>query len=135
MNLIICIDNKNGIMFNGRRQSRDRAVCEDILNMTGEHHLYTSEYSFALFEKYDDSRVICSGSPVLSAGEGDYCFAEDMDMSEAAAKADALVIYCWNKAYPADRYFDVDMELFRLVSETEFKGSSHEKITKRMYLR
>ena len=24
MNLIICVDNKNGIMFNGRRQSRDR---------------------------------------------------------------------------------------------------------------
>ena len=135
MNLIICIDNKNGIMFNGRRQSRDRAVCEDILDMTGEQLLYTSRYSFALFEEYADSRVICSNSPVLSAGEGDYCFAEDMDMSDAAAKADALVIYCWNKTYPADRYFDVDTELFRLVSETEFKGSSHEKITKRMYLR
>ena len=112
MNLIICVDNKNGIMFNGRRQSRDRAVCEDILDMTGEHLLYTSEYSFALFEKYADSRVICSDSPALSAGRGDYCFAEDMD-----------------------RYFDMDTELFRLVSETEFKGSSHEKITKRMYLR
>lgn len=135
MNLIICVDNKNGIMFNGRRQSRDRAVCEDILDMTGEHLLYTSEYSFALFEKYADSRLICSGSPALSAGRGDYCFAEDMDVSEAAGKADTLVIYCWNKAYPADRYFDMDTELFRLVSETEFKGSSHEKITKRMYLR
>ena len=44
MNLIICVDNKNGIMFNGRRQSRDRAVCEDILDMSGEHLLYTSEY-------------------------------------------------------------------------------------------
>ena len=70
MNLIICVDNKNGIMFNGRRQSRDRAVCEDILDMTGEHLLYTSEYSFALFEKYADSRVICSGSPAYrQAGE------------------------------------------------------------------
>ena len=77
LNLIICVDNKNGIMFNGRRQSRDRAVCEDILDMTGEHLLYTSEYSFALFEKYADSRVICSDSPVFSAGRGDYCFAED----------------------------------------------------------
>ena len=135
MNLIICIDNKNGIMFNGRRQSRDRAVCEDILDMTGEQLLYTSRYSFSLFEEYADSRVICSDSPAFSAGRDDYCFAEDIEPADAAGRADKLIAYCWNKTYPADRYFDMDAELFRLVSETEFKGSSHEKITKRMYLR
>ena len=107
----------------------------DILAVTGEHLLYMNCYSFSLFEKYADSRVICSGSPALSAGREDYCFAEDIDLTDAAGKADKLIVYCWNKTYPADRYFDVNTELFRPVSETEFKGSSHEKITKRMYMR
>ena len=31
MNLIVCLDDRNGMMFNGRRQSRDRADIEDIL--------------------------------------------------------------------------------------------------------
>ncbi len=135
MKLVICTDSKNGIMFNGRRQSRDSAVCEDILAMLGTALLYTDSCSFRLFDRYGDDRVICSDNPAASAGREDFCFAEDMDMTAAAARSDMLIIYCWNRTYPADRYFDADKELFRLVSETDFKGSSHEKITKRVYTR
>lgn len=135
MKLVICTDSKNGIMFNGRRQSRDRAVCGDILAMLGKALLYTDYYSFHLFEKYGDDRVVCSDNPAASAGREDFCFAEDLNMTEVADTADMLIVYCWNKTYPADRYFDVNTELFTLVSETEFKGSSHEKLTKRVYMR
>ncbi len=135
LNLIICMDEQNGIMFNNRRQSRDRAVCEDVLNMIGAASLYTDSYSYRLFESFDDNRVICCGEPAISAGRDDYCFAEDMDMTAAAAKADKLIIYCWNKTYPADRYFDIDTERFELVMQTEFGGSSHEIITKKVYIR
>ena len=133
--LIVCIDNKNGIAFNGRRQSQDRAICEDILNMTGTGRLYVSRYSFGLFEKYRDSRVIQSLAPGRSAGSGDFCFAEDMEPESMLSEADMLIVYCWNKLYPADRYFDADISGFHITAETEFKGNSHEKITKRVYMR
>ena len=35
MNLIVCVDNQNGMSFNNRRQSRDRAVIEKICDMLG----------------------------------------------------------------------------------------------------
>ena len=31
MQVILCLDDRNGMMFNHRRQSRDRAVIQDIL--------------------------------------------------------------------------------------------------------
>lgn len=135
MKLVICTDSKNGIMFNGRRQSQDSAVCEDILATLGEALLYTDSYSFRLFDRYGDDRVICSDNPAVAAGSDDFCFAEDMNMTEAVTAADMLIIYCWNRNYPADRYFDVDTDIFSLALQTEFEGSSHEKITKRVYTR
>ena len=36
MIIFICTDNKNGILFNRRRQSRDEAVLKDILETAGE---------------------------------------------------------------------------------------------------
>ena len=36
MNLIVCLDDKNGMAFNGRRQSRDRLLTEDLLQTVGE---------------------------------------------------------------------------------------------------
>ncbi len=135
LNLIVCMDEQNGIMFNKRRQSRDSAVCRDVLDMIEAASLYTDRYSYRLFEEFGDGRVICCREPALSAGRGDYCFAEDMDMTAAASKADKVIVYCWNKTYPADRYFDVDTERFELVTQTEFEGSSHKKITKKVYVR
>ena len=31
MKIIACLDDNNGLLFNNRRQSRDRVVIEDIL--------------------------------------------------------------------------------------------------------
>ena len=34
MNLIVCLDDNGGMMFGGRRQTRDRLVNRHILEMT-----------------------------------------------------------------------------------------------------
>ena len=45
MKIIVCIDDKNGMMFNHRRQSKDREVRRDMLSYIGQHRLWMNEYS------------------------------------------------------------------------------------------
>ena len=40
MTAIICMDDKNGILFNRRRQSQDRLLREDLLRETGSSPLW-----------------------------------------------------------------------------------------------
>ncbi len=50
---------------------------------------------------------------------------------------EGLVLYRWNRRYPADVYLDIRPEPpgWRLVSREEFSGSSHPRITKEVYQR
>ena len=50
---------------------------------------------------------------------------------------DTLIIYRWNRLYHSDVKFDVDVKKsgYKLKSSTEFAGSSHDKITKEIYVR
>ena len=75
MNVIVCLDDKNGMLFNKRRQSQD--------------------------------------------------------------KINTLIIYKWNRIYPADLHFDINVNdvSWELIDSEEFNGSSHEKITREIYRR
>ena len=44
-----------------------------------------------------------------------------------------LIIFKWNRVYPADQYLDIDPEKMTKVQEEEFVGFSHEKITMEVY--
>lgn len=44
MKLIICIDDKNGIAFNKRRQSRDKRIIDKILNLITMWHTALNLY-------------------------------------------------------------------------------------------
>ena len=46
-----------------------------------------------------------------------------------------VVLYKWNRVYPADQYFAMDLSGWKLVETVEFPGSSHEKITEERYER
>ena len=41
MKVIVCVDDKGGVMFNHRRQSQDRVLRERILGMTAGQTLWT----------------------------------------------------------------------------------------------
>ena len=45
MILIVCVDDHNGMMFNHRRQSQDRVLRADILELTGGKKLWMNAYS------------------------------------------------------------------------------------------
>ena len=101
MILALCLDDKNGMAFNGRRQSMDRLLRADLLKAAGESPLWVSPYTLA---------------QVLDRVEG-------------------ILLYRWNRTYPADQYLDFDPAAagFRLVSTTDFSGSSHKTLTKEVY--
>jgi hypothetical protein len=49
------------------------------------------------------------------------------------AKIEKIIVFWWNRHYPSDRKFDLDLSKWNKVSEEEFAGYSHEKITKEVY--
>ena len=136
MNLIVCLDDRLGMAFNRRRQSRDRLVTEDIARTVGKGPLRMAAYSRTLFEAYPE--LPCVGEDFLSgAKEGDWVFLEDRPLGDRADRLRRLVIYRWNRHYPSDLTFDLDplREGFRLTERTEFGGYSHETITKEIFER
>ena len=133
MKVIVCVDDNNGMMFNNRRQSRDRVLIGDLLNTAKEGRLYIAPYSNILFQNI--TTLIESETLLDEAGSNDYCFIENKTLLPYSDRIDELIIYRWNRTYPADMHLDIDPEALslKLVSTIEFAGSSHEKITKELY--
>ncbi len=129
MILIVCLDDKNGMSFGGRRQSRDRVLTERIKSMAADKRLFMSEYSAKL---YGGGVIACDNFTEM-AKEGDLCFIENT--LPPNGDIEKIIIYKWNRDYPADLYFTLDLDEFIQTSEYEFEGSSHEKITELVYVR
>ena len=128
MKLILCVDEKGGFSFFGKRQSRDKILINEILKETGGN-LFIDEYSACLFSEFKDVKII---KDISEAASG-YFFAEGHLPS--LDSVGEIILYCWNRHYPADVFFSVDERLFALEYEQEFKGFSHEKITQKIYRR
>lgn len=128
MKLIVCLDDNNGMMFNKRRQSRDRVLVENVVEFCKGEKLYTNEYSAKLFP---ENSVETVDNPA-EIGDG-YCFAENFTVNEE--KVDEIIVYKWNRVYPADTYFNIELANWNLTEAVDFEGSSHEKITREIYRR
>ena len=50
MKVIVCLDERRGMMFNNRRQSRDSVLIEDVVKDLCGEKLFISPYSEKLFE-------------------------------------------------------------------------------------
>lgn len=136
MILIACIDDDYGMMFNNRRQSRDRILTGRILEMTRGRRFFVSRYTAALFTGAEDSVTIVD-EPFVQAGKGDFVFAEDLLPGAYEDGLEKIVLFRWNRRYPADRVFDIPMAEhgWKLAGTSEFKGSSHDKISEEEYVR
>lgn len=133
MRLIVCLDDRGGMMFGGRRQSQDRVLRARVAELARAGRLFMSEYSAKQFA--DCEGVIADNDYRSRAKEGDTCFVEDGAISLDGVRE--LVIYRWNRHYPSDKKFPYVPEDcgFRKVSSIDFAGSSHEKITEDVYER
>lgn len=133
MKLIVCLDDNNGMLFNKRRQSSDAELCKHIYRMTAGRKLWMNEYSAKLFAEYSD--VISVDECFLElADEDDYCFLEKLNVTPILSGVREIIIFKWNRVYPADTWFPAEiMKNFKLIAQEEFPGKSHKTITKEVY--
>ena len=129
MTLYICLDDRNGLRFNKRRQSRDIAVLEDIRSrITGK----------LLIDAFSGKLIADAGIPdVLPPEEAEDLFWENIPTEEMLNACETVVIYRWNRHYPADVRWDPDLTErgFSLAETADFPGKSHEKITREVYVK
>ena len=141
MILIACIDDKGGMMFNRRRQSQDRVLRRYILEMAAGSRLWMNAYTFGQFKQEN----IQEAAPSIQvaedfpgrAGAGEYCLCENTDFHLWEGRVEQVILFRWNRTYPADLYFRQVFSLngWHCTQSEEFPGYSHEKITKEVYER
>ena len=134
MTVIVCTDERGGMLFMKRRVSKDRELIADILKTVGDGILYISDFSEALVVDSDIS-VMSVPSPLECAGDEDFVFIENLELKPSLSRIDKIIIYNWNRKYPFDFSLDVNPKDygFTLSQSFEFKGHSHDKITKEIY--
>ena len=130
--LIVCLDDAGGMMFNRRRQSRDRILIADMIRHVAKSPLWVSPYSAPLFGE-DAPTLRVSPNPIEAAKKNDFCFVEDVPLPQTLDGVNEILIYRWNRLYPSDVRFVSDTSAFSLVETCEFVGSSHDKITKEIW--
>lgn len=128
MKLIVCLDERNGMSFLGRRQSQDALLRKDLLAYVAGSTLSMNAYSAAQFE---------AGSPICITEQPTACgywFVENLPV-EPLLPLEELVIYRWNRHYPSDKKFPLALALegLQLAHTAQFPGSSDEKITREVY--
>ncbi len=137
MILIVVLDDRNGMMFNHRRQSQDRLLRKKMMEIAAPGCLWMKAYSYGQFR---EDEPICSlrvdEQFLEKADQGEYAFVEDADVRPYLDRIEQIVIFRWNRAYPGDRFFDlsVEEEWHRIRTE-DFAGSSHDEITMEVYER
>ena len=116
MNIAVCLDDKNGMLFCGRRQSKDRYLRQQLLQMAQPNALWMNAFSAKQFEDGDAVRV--AEDFLESAPQGQWCFVENTDILSCKEKIEHIAIYRWNRHYPSDVKFPVDafQDSWRLVS-------------------
>lgn len=121
--IALCIDKGNGRLFYGKRTSSDREVRKRLLDMTDV--LYVDSYTAAQFtEDYGKEKLRVVDDPAGIA-EG----TAFIELQDIPRDADRIVIFNWNRKYPADRFLDFRFSGWRKVKKEDFEGYAHPKVT------
>lgn len=133
MYVIVPVDNRMGVGFNGRRQSRDSVLNAYLLKLSQGKTLWMAPGSAALFSQASGVRI---DEDFLSQAESeDLCFVEGQCLLPHLDKIRGVVLCKWNRDYPADLFLDLDLKSWQLLHTEEFPGSSHEKLTIEVYVK
>lgn len=132
MTVYFCLDDQGGLLFNGRRLSRDAVLVADMAAMVPDT---------LTIDPFSEKLIAAAGIPYALAGEAlpeeAHFFLENRDPETVLPLAQTLVIYRWNRQYPSDvRWEKIPADHGFTLSETkEFPGKSHEIITKEVYVK
>ena len=135
MIIIAAVDDRNGMMFNHRRQSQDKVLREKILSLTTGKLLWMDHYSAKQFDGCTAPQLNIDDRFMWEAAPGEYCFVEDVSVAHFEKWAEQIILFKWNRKYTGDFYFDIDVQKpeWKLIRTEDFTGSSHEKITMEVY--
>ncbi len=133
MNIIVCVDKSNGMMFNNRRQSQDKELISKIVELTSGARLLMSEYSAQMFG--ENAVIVADNNFIAQAQSGDFAFIEETEIP--TEQVEDIYIFNWNRDYPADTYFDFDLKAngYKRLKKIDFAGNSHKKITLEIFRR
>ena len=134
MNVIVCADDAWGMLFNGRRQSKDRVLRARARLLAQGQPLWMNDYTARQFAE-DQCPVITDELFLEHAPEDAWCFVENRDLLPYLEKIRQVAVYRWNRLYPSDTGFPVELfaDRWKHLSTVIFAGSSHEKITEEVY--
>lgn len=134
MNIIICIDDAGGMLFYGRRQSKDRILRQQAVMLAQGQPLWMNGYTARQFTQ-EEYPVITDERFLENAPETAWCFVENSDPLPYLEKIRQVAVYRWNRLYPSDVKFPMEQfaRRWQMVSTREFAGSSHERITEEVY--
>lgn len=135
MIVIVCLDTECGMMFADRRQSRDHAVTERIKEICNGKTLWMDPYSARLYGSLEEMGIRVEDDFLSHAKKGDFCLVETRQLAFVEAEIEGIYVFWWNRTYPSDLHFDLDLTKWKKVSRKDFSGSSHEKITEEYYIR
>ena len=133
MNVIVCLDDRQGMMFCNRRQSQDRKLRERIVQRCNGILLWMNAYSYKLYEEMTNDFICVDENFLSKAQKGEFCLVESALLKPYENKIEKLIVFWWNRHYPADFYLDLDLKNWKKEREEEFQGSSHENITEEIY--
>lgn len=132
MHIVVCLDEQDGILFNNRRLSSDKAVCQRVFSQC-RGRLMMNSYSAKLFTGMD---ILVDDAFLRNAMASDTCFVENLDFVDFLSGVSSITIYRWNRKYPSDVKFPKALlDGWKLEEVADFCGNSHENITQERYIR
>lgn len=137
MKLFVCLDEVGGMTFNKRRQSSDRVIRDDMLQIVQNAPFLVNSYTVKQFTEEQSSQIQIDDNCLENADEDTFVFVENIGVSDYISKVEQIIVYRWKRKYPADFFFDVDLKSldWELSSQEEIVGYSHECILKEVYKR
>lgn len=92
VNIIVAVDDKNGMLFNHRRVSKDKEVRKKIAEIVQGNKLWMSQYSVSQYQ--DESYPFYVDDNFLfKAAKEEYCFVEDRGLSDVKECIDGMIIF------------------------------------------
>ena len=139
MKIVFVLDQKNGMMFNRRRQSFDQAIIKKIVEDVNEveGRLWVSDYSKELFASYDVNTMPLEEFDLSKVSDNDVVYVENIGVDLEAMIANKemsveLDFYRWDKVYPSDKKMIFTKEMldaFFVKDSYEMSGETHDVIS------
>lgn len=105
------------------------------MELAGNRTLWMNDYTARQFSPEQQEQISLAENPLQAANNGELCMVEGEALLPYEDQLEELILFRWNRVYPADTYLDIPLSEhgWVLVNTLEFSGYSHERITQEVY--